>query len=531
MAEVYGVLNKAWKSTCKTVFGEELGELKDYKDWLCEYVHPTRIELSGSAEKVCLSIDDYCKGAKFIGLEKIDLSKRFEPLNINEVKDIDSIVEALQDRFSYTGNIILGNSRFVEGSSNIVDSSFILDSIMINDSKYLAYCDLVKMQEYSFGTYADAESQFAIKCREGHKNRRYFECHTNYLSTDCFYSANLQNCTNCMFSFGAEAKSHLVGNLQLPEDKYLSLKSKIKSEIADILRKNKRIFSLLEVIEKSCDYAPEIKLKTGKGDEILDKGVIEAAFSKTTRLILGKELKGIDAYSKLLQKHSPKSEVLAMPSPLTGERVYAAGYLSQVVGAYGIKSRLVGDDEIRKVGDFHIKAESIEKLSLDSDSLSKDLHPIAYLALDGKTGKLLNMIDCAITQHSESCYHGSPYVYSKKCGYSFWPRHSEYIFGSSAALNSSFCINSHYSKFLTRTFEVDCCENSSDLYFSHNCENVQNSLFCFNVKNLKNAIGNASFQPDRYRAIKKSILEQVADEIEKKKDFRWDIYNLACAKN
>ena len=30
----YEVLNKAWKSTCKVLFGAEIGDMKDYEPWL-----------------------------------------------------------------------------------------------------------------------------------------------------------------------------------------------------------------------------------------------------------------------------------------------------------------------------------------------------------------------------------------------------------------------------------------------------------------------------------------------------------------
>jgi hypothetical protein len=53
-------------------------------------------------------------------------------------------------------------------------------------------------------------------------------------------------------------------------------------------------------------------------------------------------------------------------------------------------------------------------------------------------------------------------------------------------------------------------------------------MFCFNVKNLRNAIGNAQFPPDKYRSIKDSIIEQMADRLIKKKDLKWNIYNIGC---
>ncbi|MFH0817980.1 MAG: hypothetical protein V1909_05090 [Candidatus Micrarchaeota archaeon] len=530
-SETYRALNKAWKSTTRVIFGEELGELKDYADWLKKYVETPRVETSAlSGRQVHLGIKDYCEGAKFITFDEVDLSKKFEPLTINEIKDIDSVIEALQERIHYTGSVVLGNSKFVEASSNVVDSHYIYNSIIASDSKYAAYSDTLKLQEYTFGTYGDAESSYIIKCIEGYKNKRNFECHCTYLSSDCLYSANLQNCAESMFSFGAQSKTHMIGNLELPRDKYREIKSKVLSEIVEILKKEKRIFSLYEILEKSCKFSPGIKLAPGIEGNNGDMGAIEKAFSNTTSLVLGKELKGIDNYAKLLQKHAPNAEVIRLISPLTGKRVLMAGYFSRFARAHDVSARVVSENEVRKVGEMKLEKLDAGSLALNSDALSKVLHPIAYIAFETTAGANANMIECAIITNSADCYKGTAYVYAKKCGYSFWPRHSEHMFGACATWNSAFCINTYYSQGLTRSFEADSCENSSDLYFSHNCENVHDSMFCFNVKNLKNAIGNAQIPQDKYRALKKSLLEQVAGEIEGKKDFKWDIYNLGCLK-
>ena len=113
-SEVYEKVNTAWKDTCRVLLGEEIGELNEYKDWLQDYAGVPRKEKSTISEKqVTFSIDEYCKDAKFISFDELDFYKKFEPLNINEIKDVDSIVEALQERFYYTGNITLGNSKLL----------------------------------------------------------------------------------------------------------------------------------------------------------------------------------------------------------------------------------------------------------------------------------------------------------------------------------------------------------------------------------------------------------------------------------
>ncbi len=528
-SEVYSALNKAWKNTTRVILGGELGELKDYEEWLSEYAETSRVENSAlDGGDVHLGIKEYSRGAKFISFDQVDLRKKFEPLSINEVKDIDSIVEALEERFYYTGSVVLGNSKFVEASSNVVDSSYVYGSVVVSDSKYAAYSDTLKLQEYTFGVYGDAESGYIIKCIEGYRNRRNFECHCTYLSSDCYYSANLQNCSESMFSFGAQSKTHMVGNLELPRERYREVKSKILAEIVEILKKEKRIFSLYDILEKSCGFSPEISLKPSADGKVGNMGAVEKAFSATTSLVLGKELGEIDNYAKLLEKHARNAEVIALKSPLTGKRVLMAGYFSRFAKAHEIKARVVREDEVRKVGESKLKLAG--SLSADPEVLSGALHPIAYIAFETTAGANANMIECAVVTNSADCYRGTAYVFAKKCGYSFWPRHSENMFGACATWNSAFCINTYYSQGLTRSFEADSCENSGDLYFSHNCENVHEGMFCFNVKNLNHAIGNARIAPEGYFKIKKSLLEQIAGEIEKNKDFKWDIYNVGCGK-
>jgi hypothetical protein len=59
---------------------------------------------------------------------------------------------------------------------------------------------------------------------------------------------------------------------------------------------------------------------------------------------------------------------------------------------------------------------------------------------------------------------------------------------------------------------------------------MSDAMFCFNVKGKRNAIGNTQLEPGRYKAIKDSLIEQIADEIMKNKGLRLDIYNMGCAK-
>jgi hypothetical protein len=523
-------LDKAWRSTCKAVFGQEIGALSDYSEWLSEYVPKPRVEESHLSRKpVTLAENDYCQSARFSRFDEVDFFRKFPSLSINEIKDIDSLAQAVAERALYTGYIILGSSRFVENSSSVIDSHFISDSAIVSDSKYISHSNSIRKCEHMFGVLGDTGSSFTIRGLDGHHGSRLFETYTVLLSSDCYYSVRCDNCQDCFFCFGLRSKSHAIGNLALPKEKYISLKAKLLSEIAGKLKKDRKIFSLLEIIEKASDYETEIKVKPAASSDKPDKTVIEDAFSKTTSLLLGKQLTGIDSYAKFLRKHVPPTGVFK--SQISGENAYLMCYLAGLTKKYDIGKRFATINDMHEIGKHSIESGEIEKVEMDSALLAKILHPIAYLDMDDVIGDSKNIIECCGVGYTESCYRVDGAVYSKKCAYSFWPRESEYIFGSYGTWVSSFAVHSYHSKKLSRCYECDICESCSDTYFAHNCENLQDSMFCFNVKNLRNAIGNAQMPPDVYKKAKDALLSQIASELEKKKDYRLDIFNVGCGKN
>lgn len=525
--QAYAELNKRWKSTCRIVFGGEVGELEEYKNWLLEYVTPPKLEKSCvSGNDVSFAVSDYAKGSKFIGFDEIDFGKKFQPLSINEVKDIDSILGAVKERAAYTGNIILGTSKFVEGSSNVLDSHFILSSSVVTDSKYAAYCEMLRKCEHMFGVLGDAQSLFTIKSVDGHRGNRMFECYTTLISTDGYYSMRCQDCRELMFSFGARSKSYIVGNLALPKEKYLQLKAKLLAEMREKLKKEKRLFSLLEVIQAANEAAPEIKLPHSPDEEKGDMRPMEEAFANTSALLFGKKLSGLDSYAPFLKRHVRQRR--AFKSPFSGKSAYLAGYMTGISDLYKISRRFVTEDEMVEIGKHCIGSEALGTLRMEAAVLAKALRPIAYCALNDTIGTSHNLIDCTLVGHSENCYKVDGSVYAKKCAYCFWPRESEHIFGSWSVWESQFAMKAYYSKKLSRCLEVDNCESCADLYYSHNCENVHEGMFCFNAKNLRNAIGNAPLAPEKYKNIKSSILSQLANELENKKGLKIDIYNITA---
>ncbi len=184
-------------------------------------------------------------------------------------------------------------------------------------------------------------------------------------------------------------------------------------------------------------------------------------------------------------------------------------------------------DEAQVFGQsVHLGLGDIEDLSLGN--AHKKLSQLAYLNAEVMEGNSSNLIDCAVSVDSTNCYRSSVVEYSKYCGYSFWPRNCQNLFGADSSFDSSFSIHINSCTQIVRSFEIDCCGYCSDCYFCHNCENVRDSMFCFNIKNKNYAIGNAIYPVDQYKKFKSAILEQIVTELERNKSLKWSIYNLGA---
>ncbi|VVB56658.1 Uncharacterised protein [uncultured archaeon] len=529
VSETYSALNRAWASTSKIIFGEPLGELKEYGPWLSdslELPHERRSSISGEA--VALSINDYAPTAKYAALGELDYGKSYAPMSLNQIKDIDSILEAVSERFYYAGNIILGKSTGVERSTDVIDSHFIYECSLMDASKYCAYSRYLNNSEYCFGLYGTIKSSTSIKC-SGSKFTRCLECHSSEIVTDCYYCGSMQNSSDCLFSFGGRGKSFLIGNLQLPKARYFALKSKLVAEMAGELKKKRKLYSLFSILQACRPYKPEIQIRTKWSEPKFNMAPIQQAFSDTSRLLLGQDLGQLEDYAGWLYSHVPAN--VPLRSPFSGREALIAGYRKIIGDIYHLDGRLLPDDEVQRVADFAIEEKDAAGLDASNlDSVCRSIHKVAYSDLDKVVGHNVNVKGSAVTIDAQDSYMGSANIRCKKCAYSFWPDNSENIFGSYVTWESAFCMKCSNSRKLQRCFEVSDSHQCSDCYFSHNIENCSECMFCFNVKAKRFAIGNVEYPKEEFLKIKKLVLAELASKLEKHKTLGLSIYNIGAKK-
>ena len=244
-------VNGIWNETCKILLGQEIGDVNDYSGYLQKFIPAMKIKKSAISSTEIAVCEEYDTHAKFISGNEIDAyGKKMDGknLDINQIKDIDSIVEAIRERAHYAGNIRLGKSEDAEFSNRLIDSTLVYKSSDVFYSMDIGYSHLVRYSEYIFGSMCNSKTRFGIRNFETFEHARLMETVRTYHSSDCYYTSNLEGCQNCMFSFNLRNRRNCIGNIPLAFDRYNSLKAKLIEDISDTLKTKKELPAVVEIV-------------------------------------------------------------------------------------------------------------------------------------------------------------------------------------------------------------------------------------------------------------------------------------------
>ena len=511
-------IGQAFKTTSKVIFGEEIGELSDFGPYLEEMLLPYRMEKSCvSGKGVMVSNLFYPGGAKFVSQDEIP-SLKFAPLNVNEIKDIDSLFEAASERAVFCGNKQFGRNTGVSEVDNCVDSSSIHFGHNIYNVKGGAYVSHMREAEHVFGASAFPSANHCIRICEGVGANRCFEAYYGTSLADMYYSFNCIGCSDCIFAFNLRFKRHAIGNLGLPKDEYARLKKKLVSEMADELRRKKRLFSIAEI---ACFG----RGKKGIPDEKIayDSPVppkVEAAFQATCRIVLGKEHANVKRFGQWLLARAIRVKKVkgALGSPTY--KVEGLPIIRDIPA-----DRLVTMEEGVQSSKKPISIKPGEALSLQ-EALRRAAK-VAFFSVEFADGVNDCCVDTPTIFTGSNIYKTWDTTRSKQSAYTSGVIKSEHIFGGYLRiLQCQFCINAFDSTNLRGCFEVDGSYSSRDSYFCHNCENVSDAMFCFNAKALSHAFCNQPVGKEEYARLKKMLLDHINAELEEKGRLEASIFSI-----
>lgn len=511
-----GRLDADFRKTCFIIFGRELGALADFAPYLSEMMMSDRtVKSSVSGKMVMFSSPFYQKGAAYVSQEEMG-GIAFPPLSINDIKDIDSLFDAASERAVYCGNKLFGNNMNVSEGDNVVDCIDVLHSHDIYNSRCVAYCAIGRYARSIYGVSPFWRGDRAIRCSACYLNgaSRSFECYYSNGISDSYYTFNCSGCTSCIFCFNLRSKSHMIGNLQLSRERYLQLKEKLVLEMAEMLQRDRRIFSIADICGKGQEGENEVAAPPLK-----PQPEVEGAWGTATKILLGHEHKNAGRFADWLLKNTLKKRRVRGAE---GAVVHKPD-LPVVRDIPGPKFAPL--EEALASSSNHIAIPENELPSLGE--IAARAGKIAVFAPEIFEGQSRNCEDTRVVSDSAHVFglwwaRGSSYA-----GYSTIVTESKYVFGGYArVLNSEFCINAHNVTRVKNCFECDSCYLCRDCYFCHNCENVEEGLFCFNAKGLRYAVLNQQLPKGEYLRIKKILLDYVNSELEKNGGLPFGIFSL-----
>jgi hypothetical protein len=334
-----------------------------------------------------------------------------------------------------------------------------------------------------------------------------------------YYSFNCISCSNCIFAFNLRSKRNVIGNLELPKDEYARLKKKLVAEMADELRRKKRLFSIADIAFYGRNRK-DVPAEQIAYDSPVPKKV-EEAWDSTNRILFGKEHGGIKRFAPWLLHRAMTVKKVKGAKGSPTYRVDGLPIIREVPS-----DRLVTLQEGFEAAKKPIAINPGEDLELQE--LLARVAKVALFSVEFVDGQNDNCVDTPTIFTGSHVYKLWDTTNSKYSAYSTGVIESEHIFGGYLRLlRSQFCINCYDPTHLKGCFEVDNSYSSRDCYFCHNIENCSDCLFCFNVKSLQYAVGNVVVGKEQYARIKKIVIDHINKELDGKCGLEEDIFNFA----
>ena len=523
--EAFAYADRHFREACKVILGGEVGPLREYEGWLLSLKQPTgSAKSSVSGTPLTLVSPDFPQGARYLSMGEAFAAKP-APLNINDLKDIDSLFSAARERFAYSGNLVFGNSQFVEASSDVSDSFYVYRSARISGCKAIACSTIIKDSSYLFGCNVSSKNEYCMRSHQFTFDARCFEACLTTNSSDAYYVYDCVGCKDIMFSFGQRNASCAIGNLALPKEKYLLLKSALFEQMRDELKAKKKLPSLADIFTQAArepaQISPEMKKCARKFERKASRAPVQRAFDSACGIVLGAPIGDLTRFKGWLVRHN--IQIRNVRSVLGSGEIQAGSYenLKALPG-----SRYVNFDEMRLLARL-LKLNEDEAVSLSIANAGKTLGRVLFVTPQFHDGTILNVYECPIVTWSSDCEEVHGCIFMKKSAYSTWGRDSEHLFGCAFCYDSGFNIKCYNSFKIRNCFEVDSARSSTGCYYCHNIENCHDAIFCSNVKNLRYAVCNKEVGKEEFARVKALLLARVNAEIAKTGGCAISVYDWA----
>ena len=236
---------------------------------------------------------------------------------------------------------------------------------------------------------------------------------------------------------------------------------------------------------------------------------LDRKWKATCRALLGQEVGPLLDFEKYLSIGIERMKKAR--SAISGKDVFAPTF------NFPQCQRYVSSDEIpafeKKISAMPLHIHEIKDLDSLLSAVSERAHYCGNIQL-GNSGGIQRSNRCTNVWFASDCADLYDSKYAAHCTDL---RYVESMFGCSVGSESSFCIHALEIYKLQRCMETLRVYSSSDCYYSASCEDCIDCMFCFSVKNRRNSIGNIELPREKYALLKKKLLGEIADAMQRRK--------------
>lgn len=512
-------VDAAFKTLCRILFGRPVGGLLEFEPYLKEAMIPFMlVKSSVSGKDVFLSNDLYRKDALFISPNEIDAAKsKTKPVSLNDIKDIDSLFRAASESMVYCGNKAFGKNANVGHVDNAIDCIDVYYACSVRNVKKGAYISCARESEYIFGIPAFPKINYSMRCLEGINVNRMFETYYSNYCADMYYSFNCYNCSDVIFGFNLRGKRHVIGNVELPREKYAELKRKLAAEIADELSKNKRAFSISDLARMNAKESHDEEFELIPSTQ--PPSSVEKAWDSASKIVLGTGRNGILGYAGWLQERALPVRRL---QGKFGTHTYQP--LLPVVKDLPASALCTRKEAMTENGPLVAEKET----ALELRKLAALVAAKAAFTMEMTEGETADVPEITQAIDSTECWSSWDATNSTRSACSTGIIQSKYIFGGYfRILDSEFCINCYEVVECRRCFELDSSSRCSGCYFSHNLEGCEDCILCWNLKGKRYAVLNQEVGKEKYLQVKKMLLDYLNGQLDAKRRVDRSVFALS----
>jgi len=235
---------------------------------------------------------------------------------------------------------------------------------------------------------------------------------------------------------------------------------------------------------------------------------LDSSWRSACRILFGREIGPLAKYRAWLSQNLPRGA--RRRSHSSGKDVAVA------FDAFSAGARFVSSEELKLNKGYGVSVNDMK----DVDSLLSALSEKCEYAGNRHLGNSAFVESSDIVLDSQYVSNSTNIEESQYVDSSFMIRKgSKHIFGCGALGNGEFLVRVTDSYGQKRSFESSIVGTSSDCYFCHNVLGSREMMFCFGQRNKSYCIGNTPLPKEQYLELKRKILAEVADVLEKEGSF------------